>query len=523
MSQFTDQDIVKFLTQGFESLTDGNFEDASAFAERVVESRPKLPQGHFLIGLIAIEKREFEAAQESLKTVVRMDNKNATAWAKLARMFVRMGEINDAYSALAQAIKHGASDPLVQNEIGSVFDMLGEQDKALEWYEKACSTKDIPSFQMNKGTALLFHGRFDEARESFKNVVKQLPNHPNAHWSLSRLDTAKNDQHIEEMRNVLQEYPEESLPAAYLYYAIGKEYEDLEMWSEAFDAFEAGAKARRSNLAFDEEEEVKAFEALKETFTKLWMENVSSGYDDSSPIFIIGQPRTGTTLVERIITARDDVYSAGELQQFRLNVAMMTNVPGEGVFPENVVRRSAHLDLKKLGRAYIESTKTARSDLPYFVDKYPLNYLYAPLIAAALPKAKIIHLTRDPMDSCFSSYKQLFAETYFHSYDQGEMARHHLRYRDLMDHYREVLGGRMIDVAYEDVVHDIETQARRLIDYLGLEWQDASLEFHKSKGAVTTASATQVREKAHTRSVGRWKRYEKQLSPMREIIEKGLD
>jgi predicted DNA-binding protein (UPF0251 family) len=201
-----------------------------------------------------------------------------------------------------------------------------------------------------------------------------------------------------------------------------------------------------------------------------------------------------------------------------MNLKRMSGTKHSNMITEETVRAAAKLDVKTLGEAFMQSTRSVRSELPRFVDKLPLNYLYAPLIAAALPNAKIVHVTRDPMDSCFSSYKQLFAEAYYHSYDQGEMARHHMRYRKLMEHYRTVLGDRMIDVAYEDVVENMEFEARRLVEYLELDWQDASLEFHKQKTAVTTASAAQVREKAHSRSVGRWMQYEDELSVMKEII-----
>jgi hypothetical protein len=154
------------------------------------------------------------------------------------------------------------------------------------------------------------------------------------------------------------------------------------------------------------------------------------------------------------------------------------------------------------------------------VDKLPQNYLMIPLILAALPNARIIHLVRDPMDACFASYKQLFADAYLHSYDQREMARHHVRYRALMDCWRERFPGRFFDISYEDTARDLEPHARALVDYLGLPWEDACLEFHTQDTAVSTASAVQVREPAHTRSIGRWRQYETQLQPMLEELQK---
>ncbi len=161
-----------------------------------------------------------------------------------------------------------------------------------------------------------------------------------------------------------------------------------------------------------------------------------------------------------------------------------------------------------------------RGTLPRFVDKLPPNYLYLPLILKALPNAKVIHLTRNPMDACFASFKQLFADAYPHSYDQAEMARHHARYYHLMALWRERFGDRFFDISYEETARDVEPNARALIEFLELPWEDACLEFHKQDAAVTTASAVQVRQPAHTRSIGRWRRYENQLGLMRETLQK---
>ncbi len=168
----------------------------------------------------------------------------------------------------------------------------------------------------------------------------------------------------------------------------------------------------------------------------------------------------------------------------------------------------------------MHTTKRMQGDVPHFVDKLPQNYLFIPLILKALPNAKIVHLTRDPMDACFASFKQLFADAYLHSYEQEEMARHHARYQQLMAVWRERFAGRFFDISYENTASNIEPNARALIDYLGLPWEDACLNFHQQDRAVSTASAVQVREPAHTRSVGRWRKYEKQLAPMRAALKK---
>jgi hypothetical protein len=263
-------------------------------------------------------------------------------------------------------------------------------------------------------------------------------------------------------------------------------------------------------------------------FTQAWLQDGRRATPDDAtgpaPIFVVGQPRTGTTLVERIISAHSQVQSAGELQQFGLSVRRLVDYRGAERFSPQLLTEAAELDGPTLGRAYLAATARLHGPAARFVDKLPSNFLYLPLILKALPRARIVHVVRGPMDACFSSFKQLFADAYPHSYDQAEMARHFARYHRLMAVWRKRFGEHFIDVRYEDVVSETDTQARRLLEHLALPWEDGCLEFHRQPGAVATASAVQVREPAHTRSVGRWRRYAAELAPMQTVLhEAGID
>lgn len=260
------------------------------------------------------------------------------------------------------------------------------------------------------------------------------------------------------------------------------------------------------------------YAAFADTFTESWLYDNAQGHADPAPIFVVGQPRTGTTLVERIITSHSQVHSAGELKQFGHCVRRLGDYREPRRQSAKLAQLGAAIDPQQLGNAYLQSTRKLQGTLPRFVDKLPPNYLYLPLILKALPRAKIVHLRRDPMDACFASYKQLFADAYPHSYDQAEMARHHARYYHLMATWRERFGDRFFDISYEDTAANVEPNARALVDFLELPWEDACLLFHEQKAAVTTASVVQVRQPAHTRSVGRWRRYADRLSVMRETL-----
>lgn len=508
-----------FLQRGYRAMQRGDFREAGGCCSLVLKHFPKAKEAHFLVGLIGIESGDWATAKQAFRNVVSLDEAHTAGWAQLARCCVTLGQYNLAEKALHNAVVTGTGDPLVMDVIGNVYSLLGDQTTALEWFDRAAAEAKSAFFELSRAKALTFLGRLDEARVALEAVLAQKPDAALAHWMLSRLTTAKDGEHIAVMEDIASRMPAGHPDAPFIHYALGKELEDLEAWDEAFKAYDKGAKARRKLVNYDETAEQALFDTLKATFTKDWFDARRDGHDAASPVFVVGQPRTGTTLIERIMTAHSDVESAGELQQFGMAIKRVAEMSSPRPMTAEIVAKAAGTDMKALGELYMDTTKAVRGDSLRFVDKLPVNYLYLPLIAAALPHAKIIHIERDPMDSCFASYKQLFADAYYHSYDQEEMARHHVRYRDLMAHWREVLGDRILHVSYEETVADIEPNARKIIDFLGLEWQDACVKFHEQAAAVTTASAAQVREKAHTRSVGRWQRFDKHLGPMKSVLD----
>lgn len=517
--QFTQADASNYLRRGYDALNRKDFQDAGKCAGLVLKYMPKAVEAHFLVGLIGIESRDWGTATRAFKNVVALDKAHAAGWAQLARAFVTSGQYANAETALAKAEALTPADPMVMDVIGTVHSLLGDQQAALGWYDKAAAAVPSAIYELSRAKALTFLGRLEEAEAALDAVLKEKPATAQAHWMKSRLKRAEGADHIEAMQALLDNLPEVSEPATFLHYAIGKELEDQGEWDAAFEAYAKGARSRRAEVAYDEAAEEALFDALETHLTPEWLEAAGGGDPDASPIFIVGQPRTGTTLVERIMTAHSDVASAGELQQFAMSVKRLSGITSPKPMTAEMIEKAVALDPAELGRMYLHTTRTLRPETPRFVDKMPVNYLYAPLVATALPNAKIVHVTRDPRDACFASFKQLFADAYFHSYDLEEMARHHVRYHRLMERWRKLLGDRMLEVSYEDTVADLEPNARRLIGYLGLGWQDACLDFHKQAGSVTTASAAQVREKAHTRSVGLWQRYERQLMPAIKILE----
>ena len=246
------------------------------------------------------------------------------------------------------------------------------------------------------------------------------------------------------------------------------------------------------------------------------------GFGADGPIFIIGMPRTGTTLLERILAAHSMVVSAGELHDFSSELVkeIVRVNDGKAVAKSEIVAASLQVDFARLGENYIDAARQATdASSTWIIDKLPFNFLYCGLIHRALPKARIIHMTRNPMDTCYAVFKTLFGQAYPFSYDLDELATYFIAYRRLMDHWHAVMPGLILDVGYEDVVANTEDEARRLIEHCGLQWEPECLEFHKSSDATTTASAAQVRQPVYSSSVQKWRNYDEQLAPLKARLK----
>ena len=305
---------------------------------------------------------------------------------------------------------------------------------------------------------------------------------------------------------------------AALCYALAKELEDLGDPDHSFAWLKRGADRRRSLLSYRVEADVAAMAEIARVFDASVFEGPAAGCPEVGPVFVMGLPRSGTTLVDRIISSHSGVESLGEINDFALALMRLAGATGG---KGDLIRRSADLDPAALGRAYLDSVAGYGRTRPMFIDKTPVNFLYVGLIARALPNARIIHLRRHPLDSGYALYKTLFRMGCPYSYDLEDLAAYMLAHGRLMDHWRAVAPGRILDVNYEALVADQETVSRRIIDHCGLDWQDACLTFHENTAPAATASAAQVRQPIHARSVGLWRRYADQLEPLAAALRAG--
>jgi len=513
--------IRRVLRRAQDALSAGRYEVLLEASQRCVEEAPQIEDGWFLLAQAQANLGYNHDGLKWIDRAIARFPEHDPLRVQRCKFLLALGERRECLQQIQQLLVKGDPDPWSSNVLAQLLVMLDEVSLALPLRRKACADNTTSARPwLDLAICERYCGDFDAAREHLDQALRLDPGNAHAHWVLSSLRKAKDADNSIAAIDAALRAPNLAAPGeSYLQFARGKELEDLERWDEAFDAVTAAGAARRQSRPYDHRQSESLVNTLINLYDRQFIESSAAQYDSDEPIFVVGLPRTGTTLVERILGSHDEVFAAGELRQFADAVHARTDGDGGPVLSAQQIVASTTLDFRDLGESYIESTRPRTGLKPHFTDKMPVNFLYLGLIAKALPGARIIHVTRNPMDTCWSNFKQYFGDLYEYSYDLEDTARFILLYQRLMSHWREVLPGRFIDLAYEDLVGDPEQQVRRLLDYCDLPWQQACLDFHRNRDAVTTASSVQVREPIYSRSIGRWKQLERQLQPAKAIFD----
>jgi hypothetical protein len=379
----------------------------------------------------------------------------------------------------------------------------------------------LAALRFNLASSLTFCGDMEGARDQYEACLALQPTHWQAHLGLSQLERQTCERnHLERLQGQLAQVGDDRIGRMYLNLALSKEYEDLGELDRSFDHLRSGKAAGLGTSDYDYARDEDLFASLMSAF-EAPLEG-PPGSPSAEPIFIIGMPRSGTTVVDRILSSHPDVHSAGELSNFGVLLKRATGSRTPGLLDRDTIARARHLDWNRLGAAYIASTRPGTGHSARFIDKLPHNFLYAGYIARALPNARIICLRRNPMDSCLSNFRQLFelsSSFYEYSFDLLGTGRYYILFDRLIAHWRRVMPGRILEVRYEDLVESQEEQSRALLAHCGLDWHPDCLRFEENAAPVATASAVQVRSPMYRSALQRWKRYETQLAPLRELLE----
>ena len=523
--------MTKLWTSGEAALRAGRLDAAwGAFSELLEDKAWRVPARLRLSTVATAQGRVRESVQQALAGF-EVRGPDPVLLEALAHRLVEVGELEAAVACATDPAVTGARDPAVLAGVGMLMNAQALPAVALPLLERARALGgDSPRLAREIGIAQLYLGETDAAERELEACVSAAPEAAEAWRDLARLRRWSPERyHVDRLRAALARLGEGHHDAPLLQYALFKELDDLGDTAAAWAALEAGMRRHRAQVGFDPAAEAALFDALHEPCGSRFSgdapdEDVAAEAAPTSdeggpqPIFIVGLPRSGTTLLERILGGHPQVTDAGELRDFNAQLRWMTELPGGNEPDAALVRAAADIDFVQLGRRYLSHTRWHARGRPYYTDKLPANFLNVGFIARALPDAKILHMSRAPMDACFSNLKELFGAAYRYSYDQREMAQHFARYQALMAHWHEAFPGRILDVQYEALAAEPERVAREVLAFCGLPWDDAVLSPEQRTGAVATASTAQVREPIHARFVGQWRRYEAQLQPLREAL-----
>ncbi len=481
-------------------------------------------EAHFLAGLVQRAANRPARAVQAFEQALALDADRYDAAVELANQYSIARRNGEAAALLAKYEDRLGNSPMYLDLAGTVYNDIGMARQALPLYRKATALQPgVDLFQANLAACSVYMGEIDEARVIYKALLARFPNHRRNHYQLSRLAKATDATHVEQMKEILRTTDDPPDRNIFLYYALGKELEDLEQWEESFEYYQKAGDAVTSVANYDVAADVRLIDTIIEVCNANWLaaEAVSRPANDAvkTPIFIIGLPRTGTTLTERIVSSHSQVGTVGETQFLQMVLRRESGVHSIENMNPAMVEALASKDMALVTKGYLDSVRYRLGAEPMFIDKLPFNFLFLGFIARAWPEARIIHLGRNPMDTCFAMYKQVFTWAYKFSYSLEGLGQYFVAYDRLRNHWRQLLQDRMIEVEYESLVTDQEGQTRLLLDKLGLEFEPACLEFDQNRVPSATASSVQVREKVHTRSVNKWTQFSKQLQPLKEHLE----
>lgn len=529
LTQILDTEIQQLSNVGRRAWRKGDWATVDQCANEILRRDGEHPEGWFFRGMALKAAEQPVKASQAFEKILEVDADRYDAAIELAGMHSMGRRGGEAAALIARYTDKLENSPKYLDMAGVVYSEIGLPERAWPLFKKANELQPgVDPLMANLAACGVYLGKIEDAKETYQSLLSRHPNHQHNHYQLARLESAKDDSHIIQMKKVLRETQLPDDRNIFIYYAIGKELEDLGRWDEAFEYYQKAGDAVMSVANYDVEADLGRLKTISEVCNADWLQ--SNDHDstapstDKTPIFVVGLPRTGTTLTERIISSHSQVSSLGETEFFQMQIRRESGVASIEKMTAEMIRKAADADISHIGQGYLDAVAYRLGDEPMFIDKLPYNFLFLGFIAKAYPDARIVHLRRNPLDSCFSMYKQVFTWAYKFSYSLENLGRYFVAHERLRDHWAKVLGDRFIEVEYEQLVADADNQIPRLLDRLGLEFEDACLNFDQNKAASTTASSVQVREKIHGRSVERWRQFEEQLQPLRDYLkQQGID
>lgn len=515
-----DPQAVRALQQ---MLQRGQSDPAERAALDLVARQPGSMEAWVLLGHARRQQGDLDGALHAAQEAESLAPGHPAPGILRADLLLALGHGGDGLQVLDTLAERGDSLPvLVLQDLAQRYTQLGRHAQALACHE-ACAARepDHPAVLYNLSTSLIALGRLAEAEAALDRVITLVPGDADAWYNRATLRRQRPDRnHVAALQARLARTDRKPQEAVALNYALAKELEDLGRHEESFQALQRGAQARRAGLAYRVEDDEDTLAAIARCFDADFFARPAAANGDARPVFVVGLPRSGTTLVDRIIGSHPAVHSRGETSDLAMALMRATGPAADKLAR---VRQAAAMNLDAFGRDYLSQLPDGGAARE--VDKTPINFLYLGLVAKALPGARIVHVRRHPMDACYAMYKTLFRMAYPFSYDLADLARYWLAYDRLMAHWRQWLPpGCLHELYYEGLVARQETTSRALVDFLGLDWDPACLAPERNPEPSLTASAAQVRQPVYTSSVGAWRRHAQALAPLQaRLAAAGVD
>jgi tetratricopeptide (TPR) repeat protein len=518
----TTETVTETIAVARRAFAAGDLTTAERYCSAVLASNPGLGSAWTLLTETALLRGRPDAAIVCAERAVALLPDDPIAHALRAKCLILAGEARAARQAATLAGQYVGDSPQALDAVGSVFGLLGEHARAAELFRRAVAARpDVPQYLFNLAANERMTGALDAAEGHSDAAIALDPRYGLAHYLRADLRTQTRDRnHVAAMSALLRDGRLDTEGEVLVRFALAKELEDLGEHGRAFEQVAAASALHRGAIRYDAKAEIAAIEAVIHTQTNEWLGALQPGFGGLDPVFVTGLPRTGTTLIERIVASHSAMTSAGETGAFA--AALQRAVAGQKD-RATFERRAADVTPRAVGTPaelaghYLDSVSAYGVPPGHrFVDKTLENYRHCGLIHAVLPRAKIILVRRHPLDACWAMYKTHFRGAFAFSYDLRELAEYLLAFRRLTQHWRATLPSEvLLEVSYEEVVRDQAGVSRRIIAFLGLPWEDGVLRFHQSPAPSATASAVQIRRPIYASSVGSWRRHAERLEPVR--------
>ena len=509
------------LAASWDLLHEGKLHKAEQLCRQFMQQNPQHIDGMRILAEIAVRNGVLEDAEFLLESAVAFDASHRQARIDYVQVLSKRQRFQKAVDEAEALMEQAPDNPQLQSLYAIQCMQLGNYETALTLFDKILErVPHDPVTNVSKGHALKTGGRSDDAVAAYRAALDSQPFYCDAWYSLANLKVYRFDDAELSAMEALENNPHlGGQDRVYLQFALGKAYEDRKDYAQSFAHYAKGNAIKKAQLQYRAEGTTKECDeqiaaCTPEIFAR------ETGCQAPDPIFILGLPRAGSTLLEQILSSHSMVDGTLELPNVLSISGKLRRLgqrQGNQKYPFNLADLSAE-QLTTLGEEYIRDTQIHRQGAPFFIDKMPNNFRHIGLIKLMLPNAKIIDARRDPMSCCFSGFKQLFAEGQMFSYDLEDIGQYYLDYVRLMDHWDAALPGFVLKVQHEDVVADLETQVRRMLDFCNLPFEESCLEFHKTERNVRTPSSEQVRQPIFSTALEQWKHYEPWLGPLKTTL-----